>query len=285
MTDVRSFPQLGTLTGPVDDSVPYSAEARESSARNERAAYYAAQPTARWPLGMRTSLLRWPVKKFDTALNEDTLAWRTIRRLAPGDRGDAFQSHQHHMFLTAAMGVFSIPGYYQRILELGNYPIGNNTAAEYPFLTDNITHSQVAAWFAMHGLATTGEHIGLVESFFCSRRHATNRNAQTSLAIFNDAMFPRRPEDIETVVGIPQWSQLRFDAVVPGRVTDYSQTPGAPVNVAADPPMVIDAPGSVVPAPSVPVIADVPVVPTPPVDSNIDVSSTTDAVEPRVDAD
>lgn len=234
-----------------------------SAPRKQRALFYLQQPTNRWPMGMRNAGMVWPRTEHDTALYEDTVAWRIVRELAPLDVGSSWQSHQHHVFLNVALAVFSVTGYYARILELGAYPVNDHTLVHYPFLTDNLTHYQVAAWFALHGIHPTGEDVTCLEGFFRSRRHRNNFDGQPGGETFNDGIFPRRPSDLRTVVGVPRWNQLRFGEVAPGQLTDYPSAPAGPPPCTppppADPPMIVDVPGTVVPTvPEVPVPATVP---------------------------
>lgn len=204
------------------------------------------------------SVLVWPSTEHNVALYEDTRAWRIVRELAPPDTEPSAQSHQHHTFVNAATAVFSIQGYYARILELGVYPVNNHTLVHYPFLTDNLSHYQLAAWFALHGVQPTGEDITCLEGFFRSRRHRLNRDRQPGGDVFNNDSFPQRPADIVNIVGVPHWTQLRFGDVAPGQLTEYTTTPGivplpptTPSPAPADPPMIIDTPGTVLTAVSV----------------------------------
>lgn len=122
----------------------------------------------------------------------------------------------------------------------------------YPFLTDNLTHYQVAAWFALHGIQPAGEDIVCLEGFFRARRHRLNRDRQPGGDVFDDQSFPQRPADIMNIVGVPHWSQMRFGDIAPGQLTEYTSTPGVMTvpptplcPLPADPPMIVDTPGTV----------------------------------------
>ncbi|KAJ7258332.1 hypothetical protein C8J57DRAFT_1516230 [Mycena rebaudengoi] len=118
---------------------------------------------------------------------------------------DAAQSHQFRLWLDMFITMFSVPGMYARIVELGGYPLDSMPLAHYPRLTDNITMPQVAAYVASHGISPETPAVATIESFAISRRNAIAGNSQ--LDDTDWVGFPRSLADIAEI-HIPAWLEV-----------------------------------------------------------------------------
>ncbi|KAJ7281692.1 hypothetical protein C8J57DRAFT_1500380 [Mycena rebaudengoi] len=189
--------------------------------------YYVFLATKGWPTGLR-NMLRWiPSEGSDTPLNDDVLAYHTILVMAPANRRDV--PHQFCGFFNAMIIMFSVPRLFAAIIQAGSYPPLSLVLAHYPFLTDNITMVQVAAWFVQQGILLGSMDVLLLELFARAQHNAKTGNPNLENKDWGEA-----PHDITEAIAMspmPAWHDLVH--VPPNVPTEHSRTPGETGGIAS----------------------------------------------------
>ncbi|KAJ7115524.1 hypothetical protein C8R43DRAFT_1138149 [Mycena crocata] len=187
--------------------------------------FYANRPASGWPRGMRTSTGELPTSDSAIPNMGDVLAYNTILSLAP-NRREVFL--QHSEFIRISEELFSIPGYYYRLAQIGGYVGDNEPLGQYPFDADHMNHAQVAAWYITHGISIDNSiELFSLGSFARSARNVTENNADLKAMTFTSG-FPQNNNDILRLSAdnVPAWEGLNYGDIR----DDYRRTnPGEEV--------------------------------------------------------
>ncbi|KAJ7209332.1 hypothetical protein C8J57DRAFT_1540416 [Mycena rebaudengoi] len=189
--------------------------------------YYVFLATKGWPTGLRNMLCRIPSEGSDTPLNDNVLAYHTILAMAPANRHDVL--HQFRGFFNATIIMFSMPGLFAAIIQAGSYPPLSLALAHYPFLTDNITMAQVAAWFVQQGILLGSMDVLLLESFARAQRNTKTGNPNLENKDWGEA--PRDITEAISMSPVPAWRDLV--QMPPNVPTEHSRTLGETGGIAS----------------------------------------------------
>ncbi|KAF8143186.1 hypothetical protein K438DRAFT_1994152 [Mycena galopus ATCC 62051] len=111
--------------------------------------WYRDVPVAHWPIGMCSS------PTSTAPLTTDIAAWLTLNALAPM-RGE-LTALDHNTFLWKAILIFSISGYFDHYVTLGQYPPDDLPLEHYPFDTISLRWSHIVSWITQHGILKGSE--------------------------------------------------------------------------------------------------------------------------------
>ncbi|KAJ7245517.1 hypothetical protein C8J57DRAFT_1524233 [Mycena rebaudengoi] len=187
--------------------------------------HYQYRPASAWPIGMRDSLGDYPSTHNAVPLLNDVLAHNTIMTLAPNRLEDL---ELHEYFITMTMQVFSIRGYYHRMVSLGGWIAGAYPLDQFPFRRAWMNHSTVAAWYHGHGILPDSVELPMIEAYAAStRRQMEGSRLPLSEPYTFTNGFPCTSEDVLRVTegSIVQWQDLDFGETRPGITTGYPSRP------------------------------------------------------------
>ncbi|EIW54291.1 uncharacterized protein TRAVEDRAFT_23406 [Trametes versicolor FP-101664 SS1] len=149
-----------------------------------------------WPSGMRLASGALPSGDgFGVPLSSDCRAFFLLWHLLP-QRAKKNPHHEHDARIrTLAMELFSIPGWYERIVAAGEF-VGQPQEApiRYPYPADDASPILLSAWFCVHGVALDRDVIASI-------RHWATRSRNESLGrVLDDASpWPAPPIDVDSV--------------------------------------------------------------------------------------
>ncbi|KAI0351823.1 hypothetical protein OH77DRAFT_1429107 [Trametes cingulata] len=153
-------------------------------------------PTNTWPVGMRLASGRIPEGDgFGAPHEEDVQAYFLLWHLLP--QRPAASPHRHHdaRIHQLATELFSIAGWYDRIVRIGEYASAPTVAPRrYPYSSEDSSHLHIAAWFCTHGVGTEAPVIRALE-----RWGVISRNHDLGRAPFDNAPWPSAPLTLESV--------------------------------------------------------------------------------------
>ncbi|KAJ7807165.1 hypothetical protein B0H13DRAFT_1929178 [Mycena leptocephala] len=215
-------------TGPIDASdVPTTAKAniRQSTRASRETVYnhYANRPADAWPRGVRTETGEIPSTQRASPNIYDLISLGTLQALAPNPREDR---NLHNQFIECALELLSVPGFFERIVEIGVYPLEFHALNQYPFTPDNLDHFHVAAWFTLHGILPGHEDFHHLRSFAQSARRQAEGSTNTGNPGEFSSGYPRAASDVENLSSsnITAWRELNFgftreglDSSIPSR--------------------------------------------------------------------
>jgi hypothetical protein len=69
--------------------------------------------------------------------------------------------------------VISVPGFLERLAEVGGYPVEFYPMSQYPFESGGANHCHVAVWILLHGVSTSDEDFLHLRSYCQSARRQT----------------------------------------------------------------------------------------------------------------
>ncbi|OJT03842.1 hypothetical protein TRAPUB_9874 [Trametes pubescens] len=149
-----------------------------------------------WPTGMRLASGDYPVGNgFSVPHLGDCRAFFLLWHLLPlRTRKNPHRSHDARI-AELVVELFSIPGWYRRIVEIGEYvSIPQSPPIRYPFSADDASHILLAAWFCTHG-------VGLNDEIIKSLHHwaVTTRNARVGREPLDVTPWDTAPSSYEAV--------------------------------------------------------------------------------------
>ncbi|KAF8178815.1 hypothetical protein K438DRAFT_1769273 [Mycena galopus ATCC 62051] len=181
-----------------------------SATMPEAIRWYREVPAAHWPIGMR------PAPASTAPRPADISAWLTLNALAPA-RGE-LTALDRNRFLWKAVLIFSISGYFDHYVTIGQYPPDDLPLEHYPFETTTLRWSHVVSWITQHGILRGSAAVLALESFACSCCNLFLHNTDLECQRF-DNEWPQSAEDVElTTLGtddIPWIRRQRRDYTGP----------------------------------------------------------------------
>ncbi|KAJ7126513.1 hypothetical protein C8R43DRAFT_958020 [Mycena crocata] len=171
--------------------------------------FYANRPASGWPRGMRTSAGILPTSDHAIPHSGDVLAVNTIMSLAPNRREAPLQ---HSEFMRISAELFSIPGYYLRLAQLGGYVADNEPLGQYPFDAEHMNHAQVAVWYITHGIGIDASiELLSLGSFARAARNVAENRADLTAINFSSG-FPQTTNDLArlSAENVTAWEGLNF---------------------------------------------------------------------------
>ncbi|OJT02489.1 hypothetical protein TRAPUB_6985 [Trametes pubescens] len=158
--------------------------------------FFRAAAVNAWPQGMRTASGADPEGNgFAVPHLGDCRAFFLLWHLVP-QRKRKNPHHSHDVrILALVVELFSIAGWYRRIVEIGEYvAIPQSAPIRYPFGSDDASHIHLAAWFCTHGL-------GLHDEIIKSLHHwaVVTRNARDRREPLDDSPWDTAPSSLEAV--------------------------------------------------------------------------------------
>lgn len=149
-----------------------------------------------WPPGMRLASGALPSGDgFGVPLSPDCRAFFLLWHLLP-QRAKKNPHREHDARIrTLAMELFSIPGWYERIVAAGEF-VGQpqEVPIRYPYPADDASPILLSAWFCTHGVALDRDVIASI-------RHWATRSRNESLGrVLDDTSpWPAPPIDVDSV--------------------------------------------------------------------------------------
>ncbi|KAJ7672360.1 hypothetical protein DFH06DRAFT_1319791 [Mycena polygramma] len=188
---------------------------------------YDAMEHRLWPLGFRINETTYASSKdrHATVLRNDVMAWYTLNALAPR-RNRVGTSIYRAKFIEIVIRLLSVAGTYRLIAETGEYQPANRALEHYPFLTLNITFSQVVGWLIQHGIACDGEGIVILESFARSRRNTQENEETPNRTVFEHGGSPHSGDEA---------AAFTMGKEFPNVTSAYPQRPYAAMDEAPNP--------------------------------------------------
>ncbi|KAJ7178687.1 hypothetical protein C8R43DRAFT_1118058 [Mycena crocata] len=174
--------------------------------------FYANCPASGWPRGMRTVSGDIPTSDAASPHPGDVMAYNTIMALAPNRRATFLQ---HGEFVRISHEIFSIPGYYYRMAQIGGYVGDNEAMSQYPFDADHMNHAQVAVWYITHGIGIDSSiELFNLGSFARSARNVSENRANLTGIHFTSG-FPQNNNDVLRLSAdnVPAWEGLSLGNV------------------------------------------------------------------------
>ncbi|KAJ7171692.1 hypothetical protein C8R43DRAFT_944273 [Mycena crocata] len=210
-------PASPEATGPVelDDEPTVETTSIRTSTRlllGDAIRFYANHPASSWPVGMRNTRGVIPTSDNDTPYAGDVLAHNTIMSLAPNRREVPLQ---HGEFVRITNELFSIPGYYYRLAQVGGYVGDNEAMGQYPFDAEHMAHAQVAVWYITHGIMIDPSvELSTLGSFARSARNVSENRSNLESMVFTSG-FPQNNHDILRVSAktVSAWEGLNLGDV------------------------------------------------------------------------
>ncbi|KAJ7675073.1 hypothetical protein B0H17DRAFT_1140510 [Mycena rosella] len=163
--------------------------------------------TETWPRGVRTEIGQIPRTSNALPNVEDLVCLNTLQALAPNALEDR-ELYDH--FMTQAYELLSVPGYFHRIIQFGEYPEDFLPMSPYPFGTEHLDHCAVAAWLVIHGISPSSDDFGMLQSFAQSARRQDDGPAPSNDATEFNTRFPQSTNE---VVRLPESSMIHRDAL------------------------------------------------------------------------
>ncbi|KAJ7655769.1 hypothetical protein DFH06DRAFT_1329204 [Mycena polygramma] len=190
---------------------------------------YDAMEHSLWPYGMRVSETQFANVKDRHAIahRNDVMAWYTINALAPR-RNRVGSSIFRSKFMEILIRLLSVAGTYSMIALAGEYVMANRALEHYPFLTLNITFSQVVGWFIQHGITPDGDAIVILESFARARRNTTEGRDSPNPIIFTNGGIPHSDVEVAALklgTDFCHWKDLAHDGLQDGVESSYPRRP------------------------------------------------------------
>ncbi|KAJ6555108.1 hypothetical protein DFH09DRAFT_1493210 [Mycena vulgaris] len=146
-----------------------------------------------WPMGVPDASGIYPTTTRASPFVEDLVALTTIFALAPNFHEDR-ALHIHST--DSAVELFSIPGYFRHIVQLGEYNVDYVPMGQYPFDVEHLDHCSIAAWFVLHGITPNDGDFHILEHYAQSaRRECEDRRSTAPLGEYTTG-FPLNVEEM-----------------------------------------------------------------------------------------
>ncbi|KAJ7079933.1 hypothetical protein B0H15DRAFT_953715 [Mycena belliarum] len=185
----------------------------------------AARPPATWTQGIRMEDGQWAPPNAPAGarpLPNDVLAARFLGFVCPR-RGQT--SIDRSRWMDLAMAGLSIPGFFERMVQRGQWQYNTFALENFPFDAANVTMSQALSWVHLHGIASGSGSLRMLQDYAAAWRNFREHNVDPTAHAFRDP-----PRDSMDVLRLPDaqitpWREIHYGPVREGITTTTPRFP------------------------------------------------------------
>ncbi|KAJ7089287.1 hypothetical protein B0H15DRAFT_949262 [Mycena belliarum] len=185
----------------------------------------ASRPPATWTQGIRMENGQWAAPNTLAGvrpLSNDVLAARFLGFVCPR-RGQT--SIDRSRWMDLAMAGLSIPGFFERMVQRGQWQYNTFPLENFPFDAANVTMSQALSWVHLHGIASGSGSLRILQDYAAAWRNFREHNVDPTAHAFRDP-----PRDSMDVLRLPDaqitpWREIHYGPVREGITTTTPRFP------------------------------------------------------------